>query len=260
MTRNKLKYIGSNILWFLFLAFLGFSFIVNSGTFNRREIGKIQYKVLPLKEGEVLITEDEIEKMFNNFIKVRENSTKIGDVPLNEVREYFINEPLIKRADVYIDIHQNLHIDIVQRVPFLRILTHGGKSFLMDQEGFAFPVSKNYSPRLLVVTGFLPGYQEGLSLAEHNQYKEVIEISQIIHEDEFWKSTIEQIHIDEFGEFVLVPKIGARKIEFGGQSNAREKLEKLKIFYREVLPELGWDTYHSLNIKFNKQVIGIKNN
>jgi cell division protein FtsQ len=258
MFKDKLKNIGSNILWFLFLAFLGFSFIVNSGTFNGREIGKIQYKVLPLNEGEVMITEDEIEKMFNNFMKFRENSKKIGDIPLNEVRDFFIKEPLIKRADVYLDIHQNMHIDIVQRIPFLRFFTNGGKSFLMDQEGIAFPVSKTYSPRLLVVTGFLPGYLEGLSNGENGKYKEVLEISKIIHEDEFWKANIEQIHVDEFGEFILVPKIGARKIEMGGSENCREKLEKLKTFYREVLPDLGWDTYHSLNIKFNKQVIGIK--
>ncbi len=259
MFKVKIKNLATRIVWFFFLAFLGFSFIHSSGTFRNSEVDKIEYKVLPFKEGEVLITEGEIEKMFEKkFIQNKGVASELKAFSLSEIRDYFVSEPLIKRADVYIDIHQTMHIDIVQRVPFLRVILNSGKSFLMDEEGISFPLSNNYSPRLIAVTGFLPLYQQDLLSQESYKYKEVIQLAKWIQEDEFWKSTIEQIHVDEFGEFVLVPKMGPRKIILGGIENSQGKLEKLKIFYREALPDLGWNTYHSLNIKFNRQVIGVK--
>jgi cell division protein FtsQ len=67
---------------------------------------------------------------------------------------------------------------------------------------------------------------------------------------------IEQIYVNNKGEFVLAPMLGDHIILFGYYKDAEEKLRKLKIFYKEVLPYEGWRKYDTIDLRFRGQVIG----
>jgi cell division protein FtsQ len=53
----------------------------------------------------------------------------------------------------------------------------------------------------------------------------------------------------------LVPRLGEQIILFGTGEDASEKLEKLKAFYLQVVKQAGWDTYKTINLKFDNQVV-----
>jgi len=36
------------------------------------------------------------------------------------------------------------------------------------------------------------------------------------------------------------------------------KFKKLKVFYKEVIPYEGWDKYQSIDLRFDKQIVGKK--
>jgi len=44
-------------------------------------------------------------------------------------------------------------------------------------------------------------------------------------------------------------------ILFGPMDEIEEKFKKLKLFYKEVLPKKGWNTYSSINLKYKNQIV-----
>lgn len=80
-------------------------------------------------------------------------------------------------------------------------------------------------------------------------------ISKGLHEDPFTKSLVEQIYIDDQGQFSLVPKVGNEKIVIGKLNNLKDKLSRLKFFYQEGLRYEGWNVYQTIDFKNDDQVV-----
>ena len=57
------------------------------------------------------------------------------------------------------------------------------------------------------------------------------------------------------GEIVIYPQVTGQLVEFGTTANYEDKLKKLMIFYKEVLPQKGWTKYERVNLKYEGQVI-----
>jgi hypothetical protein len=64
------------------------------------------------------------------------------------------------------------------------------------------------------------------------------------------------VSADSIGDIIMIPKIGREQLIVGDARNLDEKFEKLKIFYQDVLPRLGWNRYKTLNLKYTAQITG----
>jgi cell division protein FtsQ len=87
---------------------------------------------------------------------------------------------------------------------------------------------------------------------------ELAKIATYVDKDAFWKAQIEQIFVTANSELVLIPKAGSHRILFGTTENMEEKLSNLLVFYKEALSRVGWNTYHTINLKYKNQVVGEK--
>ena len=90
--------------------------------------------------------------------------------------------------------------------------------------------------------------------------KDLRDIANTIYNNPFWRAQIEQVHFNERGEIILVPRVGDHIIEFGKADNITEKFSKLYTFYSKGLNTVCWDKYEKLNIEFNDKVIGTRRN
>jgi cell division protein FtsQ len=77
----------------------------------------------------------------------------------------------------------------------------------------------------------------------------------IIHEDEFLHAQIAELDIDSKGKITIYPQVGGQLIEFGKPENLEVKFKKLRIFYKEILPMRGWNTYKRVNLEYEGQII-----
>ena len=73
--------------------------------------------------------------------------------------------------------------------------------------------------------------------------------------DPFYSALVEQIYLSNVGEYILIPKVGQQKIILGPYEEIEDKLERLKIFYKQGIPYEGWQKYKSINLKFKDQVV-----
>jgi cell division protein FtsQ len=66
---------------------------------------------------------------------------------------------------------------------------------------------------------------------------------------------IDQVDITEKRYFEMMPKIGEQVIKFGDASDADAKFEKLKLFYKKIMTQVGWNRYSVINLQYNNQVV-----
>ncbi|MGZ2371291.1 cell division protein FtsQ/DivIB [Ancylomarina sp. YFZ004] len=165
-----------------------------------------------------------------------------------EKLEQIINKiPSVKNTEVFTSLRGNLHIEIEQRKPIVRLLK--GKGFYIDEEGRRMPLSSNYTSRVLVVSGHIK---------DKTIETDLMPLVNFITKDEFWSSQINQIYVDSNNEYILIPRVGGQKIEMGKIDNFERKFDKLYALYKDGFSTMGWNKYKKINLKYENQVVCTK--
>ena len=160
----------------------------------------------------------------------------------------------VKQAQLYFDNNAMLQVIVIEREPVARVFTNSGTTFYIDSATAMLPLSEKYSARLPVFTGF-PSDKAVLLKQDSLLLKDIYTISMAIQQDTFWMAMIDQIDITPQRNFELVPKVGNSIIIFGDAVNATEKLQKLLLFYKEVIVKTGWDKYSVINVQYANQIV-----
>ncbi len=219
---------------------------------------EILIDIQPLNDGNKLIDRQDILTTIDRSFGFKLEGLPLGEVDVERLERILEEDPFVLDADVFIDAKNNINIGIDQRAPILRIIDNNGLNYYLDKEGRKLPLSKHFSARVLVATGNIPPHTLGFLDRKRHRLKDLFELSQLILEDPFFNALVEHIHVSNQGEYVLIPKLGKQKIYLGRYSNAKDKLENLKIFYEEGLTREGWNKYVALDARYKGQVIGIK--
>jgi len=208
------------------------------------------------------ITENDIYNILNNlYDSVSDNYTSSINIELIENSIY--ENPYVLKADVYLSINGNLHLDIIQRTPLVRIYNKTNNSFYLDTEGFYMPIHPENAARVIIANGFI---DEELTHEDLNQKQEeqpskimtIRNISTMITDNSLLKSMIDQIYFTKSGEIELVSKIGGQIICLGDEEDLEWKLQKLETFYKKGLAYTNWSDYSKINLKYSSQVICTK--
>jgi cell division protein FtsQ len=245
----------TRLTWFLFLFIVGMIWYLarerKASTFTKG----LEVKVNPLPGGDKLISERDVRQAivvaFGNDI----GNMELAQLEVERMERELESDPFVKNADVYIDQNDVLHVRIDQRQPIMRVLDAGGNNYYLDQAGKRMPASRQFAARVMVVTGHLAAYTPEFAQKRKNTLKDAFNLTKKIQEDEFLSGFIQQIHVNNLGEFVLVPLIGDQIIELGAARRLDDKFERLKIFYQHGMPYEGWRKYRAIVLKYSGQVV-----
>ena len=212
----------------------------------------------------------------NDILQMVENrSQKIVGVLLDSINTKKIEQRLcelapIRSATIYKTIDGKLYINVMQRTPVVRCINRYGESFYLDEQGELLKHSSRYYAHVLVANGYInlrpeqKGYNvfntENVTAGKRNVMRELFELAGYINGNRFWKAQIQQIYVNEEGEFELIPLVGAHVIVFGTFDKADEKFSNLASFYRNGLNVKGWNSYEAINLKYDGQIVGTRKN
>ena len=216
--------------------------------------------------GQVIVT---ISNEFNNyFISEREVSSLLtrggqqrleGSTPeelsLPALEARLKAHSFVKDAQVYRDLAGNLHADVRQNRPIAR-LVHADtrQDFYLDTDGQKLPLSSLFTARVVPVSR--PGGQPlSAGYFQDSTGRRYLELLRYIDEHPFWRAQVAEVFIGANGKVAFTQQIGDQQVEFGFPENISEKFAKLMVFYRQIPPALGWDTYHRVNVEFKDQII-----
>jgi cell division protein FtsQ len=160
----------------------------------------------------------------------------------------------VKNAELYFDNNNILKVSVEEREPVARIFSNTGSTFYIDSSCKVLPLSEKFSARLPIFTGFTSD-KKVLSKSDSVLLQSIKSISVKINVDTFLTAMIEQIDIVAKNNFEFIPKLGKQKILFGDAEDVDAKFKKLKLFYKNVIAQTGWNKYSSINLQFKNQVV-----
>ena len=129
----------------------------------------------------------------------------VGRLSPGTVEAELTSLDFIKSADVFIDGNNSLNIFVTQREPIMRLLTPEGHSMYIDREGTTMPASLHYSPRVLVAFADVPRDRDTLQLKRPGMEKDLFYLANTIMDDRILNALIEEIIIDDQGQWTMVP-------------------------------------------------------
>ncbi len=206
-------------------------------------------------EGHVFVDENEITD------KLEVNGAAIGtannDIGLRTLEALLRKQPWIQNAELYFDNNNTLQVKIKEREPIARIFTLEGESFYIDSGGIRLPLSNDYSAHVPMFTSF-PSNKKHLSQPDSLLLNDVKNIAQYIQLDSFWNAQVSQVVITPQSQFNIIPVIGNQTILFGTADSIDSKFGRLTAFYKQVWTKAGFETYATINVMFDGQVVATK--
>jgi cell division protein FtsQ len=196
-------------------------------------------------EDNLFITHETVSKLLiQNQQSVANKPKEIID--LNILETALNSNPMIKEAQVYINVDGALTAEVVQKKPIARVSTNA--SYYVDDDGSYMPLSTNYSARVPLVTGFI----------NKNELHDVYIIAKKVQSDEFLKTHVVEIHQNENKSIDLKFRTDDFKIQLGSLKQLDKKINNLKVFYQKAMRDNTLNSYSVVNLRFDKQVICTK--
>lgn len=258
MKKADIKNTLKRLTWIAILFLIGVLIISAIEKKQDSHAKAILIDIQPLKSGESLLNEGDIFTTLKKSFGFELTSIPIGAINVERVERVLEDDPFVLDAEIYITANNNINVGIKQREPLLRIIDNNGLDYYLDEEGFKMPLSKHHTARVIVATGNIPPHVPNFLEREKHVLKDVYDLSNLILDDLFYKSLIEQIYVSNKGEFTLVPKVGRQKILFGKMEGATDKLWRLKTFYEEAMPHESWQAYRAFDLRYKDQVVAKK--
>lgn len=261
----KVLYTSLTIVFFLVT--IGFSITKTSNL----KCKKINININDSLEVNFVTATEILELLKNKNIKIINHN--LNDLPIATIENIIKNIPAVKNAEVYTTIDNSLNIDIIQRKPIVRIITDNFFSFYIDNEGFIFPLSHNYTAHTLIASGAIS--ENVYSYNTNNVFKidslckikkiqscipAIYKVAYKIKNDSMLRALICQIYYNTNKQLELVPIIGKFTLLIGDTTLLEEKLNKITIFYEDIYPRLdSSNNVEKVNLMFKNQIICKKN-
>jgi len=205
----------------------------------------------------MIVVKDSLDKHFVNDQDIR-SLLKRADIdplqkPMNSINTELIETELMKNqmianVEAYKTPSGKIKLEIQQKIPILRVIGREG-SYYVDNNGSSMPVSSRYVAHVPIASGNVEK-----ELAITDLYKFAL----FLQKNDFWNHQIEQIYIHPDKDIELIPRVGNHRILLGTLDAFEEKLDNLQLFYKQVVPKMGWEKYSVINLKYKDQIVCTK--
>jgi len=225
---------------------------------------KIDYMGVP----PLVSNNDLIAEINKNFGKPQ--SKTIGEVNINGITELVRMNPYLENTDVLLTVEGDILIRADQCIPLIRYFTTEGQQHYIDRKGRIMPVNPGYPYKILIASGQVESpLKDGMNIFSVPDSNQILRsklkslydlhlLADIIAADSTLHALIEQVYITTSGKIQLVTKAGSHIVFIGDTTDAAEKLENLKCFYKYGLVKTGWNKYGKLNLEYKNQIVCTK--
>lgn len=256
LKRINWKAIGKGFAWAICLS--GVIVLMSFIEIKKQEVKCTNVKIL-IPGADNFIEREEIDAILKQSQGNLVGKT-LEDINTHEIERTIQANPYIAFAKVYADMDGVIHIQIRQRQPVLRIINAGGQDYYIDKDGLKMPMSPNFTANVLVATGdILEGFGGKVDTLMTPLVADLYKAALFFKQDTLWDAQIEQMFVNSKRDIELIPRVGNQRIILGNADSLAVKMSNLLAFYKQAMPQVGWDAYKTINVKYINQVICEKN-
>ena len=221
---------------------------------KNKSIENINYSIESVEGARNLITTKEIRQRVHEIYDLEADRIRVGDLDLNELENTLSQDNRIYKTEIHLDAKREMHINVIQRRPVVRIIDKTGAQYYLDQEGAYVSKQDFKAVRVPVATGEIEAYS-GDWQSKKGRIRDCYQIVQALKKDKFFTALVEQIHFED-DKVKMIPKVGSAAIVINDLTYLDQKLQNLKLFYEtEMAHNNAWDKYDEIDISIKNQVI-----
>ena len=204
----------------------------------------------------LFIDAKDIKKLLKAGAGAEIKGKKMSEINLKRLEQLLRDNIWVRKAEMWFDNRNVLHVEVYEREPIARIFTTNGNTFYIDSTERKLPLSDKLSARVPVFTGFID--RKVYSAKDSLLLTDVRNVAAYIKSDPFWMSQVAQVNITAERNFELSPVVGNHLIKLGNGNDLDRKFNRLMIFYKQVLAQKGFDSYSSIDVQYSGQVVGTR--
>lgn len=178
---------------------------------------------------------------------------KHKDLDFQELENRVKASPYISNCQISRDLSGDLYVNVIQKKPIARFMLTGKKDFYLDSLGAKMPITQRFTARVPIVTADTT--MRKFNFKKNKLDKKFLKLLQYIDNDKFFKAQIAHLNLDKKKNIKMYLQIGNQVVDFGKSMNFEDKLKRLLIFYRKIIPIKGWKAYKTISLKFNNQIV-----
>ena len=172
----------------------------------------------------------------------------MGEIDASSIEEALRKYPYLENADCVKCQDGRLLIRVSQLVPVMRVFD-GDASYYVNRAGKRMGASSFYHCDVPVVQGHFTRKYPATRL---------VPLIDFIEKDSLLHSLVTMFQVNDTNNIIIVPNFSGHVVNIGNATGFENKFAKLKLFYGEVLPKKGWNTYDTISVKWNHQVVATK--
>lgn len=251
MDNRRWKNILYKLMVGLFFAGFGVMVLVASSFTQIAAVPILQVSI-DHSSGHSFIMEEDVERLVNSPSFAH---TRVDAAALRRLERRLEADPYVREAEAFVNSKGELHVMVQQRVPIARVMSKRGTNFYIDAEGRKFPLSKNHTAKVPLITGWVDEPFKKVDSIQTPLLKEAISVITYASRDSFWSAQVAQVHVAEDHSLVLLPRMGEHTILLGKGKDLEHKFRNLGLFYEYVLNRHGWDQYKIINLQYKNQIV-----
>ncbi len=173
---------------------------------------------------------------------------RMADINASDIERTLRLSPYLENADLVKCQGGRVLIRVSQLVPVMRVFD-GDKSYYVNRAGKRMDASVFYHSDVPVVQGhFSRRYPE----------TRLLPLIDYVERDTLLRSLVTMYCVHDTNNIIIVPDFSGHVINIGNVDGLDNKFAKVKLFYREVMPKKGWNTYDTISVKWNHQIVATR--
>lgn len=172
----------------------------------------------------------------------------MADINASDVEEALRDSPYLESADIVKCQGGRLLIRVSQLVPVLRVFD-GDESYYVNRVGKRMSANMYYHCDVPVVQGHFTKRYPATRLLPLINY---------VEGDSLLRSLVTMYLVRDTNNIIVVPQFSGHVVNIGNADDFENKFAKLKQFYNEVMPVKGWNTYDTISVKWNHQIVATR--
>lgn len=173
---------------------------------------------------------------------------RMGEIDASDIEEALRQSPYLENADCVKCQDGRVLIRVSQLVPVLRVFD-GEDSYYVNRAGKHMAVTSFYHCDVPVVRGHFTRKYPATRLLSLIDY---------VEQDSLLHSLISMYQVRDTNNIILIPNLSGHVINIGNADGFDNKFAKLKLFYNQVMPKRGWNTYDTISVKWNHQIVATR--
>ena len=173
---------------------------------------------------------------------------RMGDIDASDIEEALRLSPYLENADIVKCQDGKILIRVSQLVPVFRVFD-GESSYYVNRAGKHMTATNFYHSDVPGVQGHFTRKYPPTRLLPLIDY---------VEKDSLLRSLVTMFIVRDSNNIILVPDISGHVINIGNADGLENKFAKLKLFYSQVMPRRGWNTFDTISVKWNHQVVATR--